>query len=268
MKSDSWKMLSKQKIWLHDYDLVIINSSAGKDSLCAIFEVWQLARLQYYPISKIVISHQDLGEMEWEGTKELVQKQADFFGITKICYSKRVDKTGREETLLEYVERRGKWPSKMQRYCTSDFKRGPGARVITALGKNFNKCNFLHVFGFRKDESTDRAKKIPFEKNQKLSTKKRTVYDWLPIHDWTVMKIWQVIKKHKLPYHYAYDLGMSRLSCVFCFFCRKQELLIAGRANPKLLNDYVQVEKKTGHTFKQDLSLESIQREIMISEKK
>src|SRR5690606_2383428 len=95
---------------LNDYDLIILNSSGGKDSLVELYEVTRLAKEQRYPLDRIVVSHQDLGEMEWQGTRELVKEQADFFGL-KTYYSKRRNKNGYEETLLEYVERRGKWPS-------------------------------------------------------------------------------------------------------------------------------------------------------------
>ena len=92
---------------LDKYDLVIVNSSAGKDSLCALFQIVEMAKKQSYDKNKIVVSHQDLGDMEWKGTKELVVKQANLFGL-KTYFSKRRDHTGYEENLLEYVERRKK----------------------------------------------------------------------------------------------------------------------------------------------------------------
>jgi 3'-phosphoadenosine 5'-phosphosulfate sulfotransferase (PAPS reductase)/FAD synthetase len=245
---------------LHFYDTIIINSSGGKDSLCALFEVMQLAKMQNYDTTRISVSHQDLGEMEWEGTKELVKKQADLFGL-KTYYSKRRDKNGFEENLLEYVERRGKWPSNKQRYCTSDFKRGPGGRVVTEITKG-KTCKVLYVFGFRKDESPSRAKKEVLKINKQLTTKKRIVYDWLPIHDWDKDKVWAIIKQNNLPYHPAYDLGMPRLSCCFCIFSPFDALVIAGQHNPKLLNRYVEVEENIGHTFRSGFSIKSVQEAI------
>jgi hypothetical protein len=60
-------------------------------------------------------------------------------------------------------------------------------------------------------------------------------------------------------HHPAYDLGMKRLSCVFCVFAPRKALLIAGEHNPELLNDYVAAEKRMGHTFRVDQSLVEIQ---------
>src|SRR5690606_5041732 len=125
------------------------NSSGGKDSLVAKWEVFRIANEQGYPKERIHVSHQDLGAVEWPGIKELVKRQSAAFGF-KVHFSKRRNINGEEETLLEYVRRRRKWPSNKQRYCTSDFKRGPGARVVTALTKGLGRCRVLHIFGFRK----------------------------------------------------------------------------------------------------------------------
>jgi 3'-phosphoadenosine 5'-phosphosulfate sulfotransferase (PAPS reductase)/FAD synthetase len=243
---------------LKNFDLVIVNSSGGKDSECALFEVVRVAQVQNYPLNKIVVSHQDLQHIEWPGTKELVYKQSEFFGV-ETYISRRRNSNGVEETLLDYVARRGKWPSNKQRFCTSDFKRGPGSRVVTMLSKQFTgNHNFLHVFGFRKQESPARAKKEVYSFNEKLSTKRRTVFDWLPIHDWSTLDVWSTIKSMGIPYHYAYDYGMPRLSCCFCIFSPFDALVIAGIHNPELLDKYIEVENKIGHTFKKDFSIASV----------
>jgi 3'-phosphoadenosine 5'-phosphosulfate sulfotransferase (PAPS reductase)/FAD synthetase len=245
-------------ITLKDYDLIIINSSAGKDSLCSIYEICRLAKLQGFPKNKIVVSHQDLGRMEWKGTKELAKKQADYFGLD-FYISKRRDKNGYEEDLLEYVLRRGKWPSNAQRYCTSDFKRGPGARVVTELSKHLGECKVLYVFGFRKEESPFRDKKQKLLVNKRLTTRRRLVHDYLPIHEWSTKEVWDIIRDYELPYHPAYDLGIPRLSCCFCIFAPFDALVVAGKENPELLNEYVKVEKEIDHTFTMDFSLKDVQ---------
>lgn len=244
-------------IRLHDYDLVIINSSAGKDSLCALYEVCKLAVEQNFPLQRISVSHQDLGIVEWPGTRELVKVQADLFGL-RTHYSRQRNKEGKEETLLEYVEKRGKWPSRNQRYCTSEFKRGPGARVITKLARFLKKSKVLYVFGFRADESPARKKKSVLILNKRASTRSRKVYEWLPIHDWNSKKVWETIKANDLPYHPAYDLGMPRLSCCFCIFSPFDALVVAGKANPELLDKYIAVERKIKHTFRDGFSIASV----------
>lgn len=246
---------------LHDYNLIIINSSAGKDSLCSIYEICRIADEQKYNRDNIVVSHQDLKKMEWKGTRELAQKQADYFGLDFYVSTRRNNK-GYEESLLEYVERRGKWPSNKQRWCTSDYKRGPGARVVTMLTKDIKQCKILYVFGFRKEESPSRSKKEKLSVNKRLTTKKRLVHEYLPIHEWNEKRIWNTINTNKLPYHYAYDLGMPRLSCVFCIFSPFDALVIAGYANPELLDKYIETEDKTGHTFRDKFSISEVKEAI------
>lgn len=251
-------MKGQVNIDLKEFDLIIINSSGGKDSLCSIWEVCRMADAQGYPKSKIKVSHQDLGEVEWKGTKELAQQQADHFGLG-FEISQQRNKDGKNETLLEYVEERGKWPSNKARFCTSDFKRGPGARVVTKLSKGLGDCRVLYVFGFRKAESPSRSKKEILSINTRLQSKKRTVIEFLPIHNWSDQQVWDVIKGEGLPYHPAYDLGMPRLSCCFCIFSPFDALIVAGRANPELLEKYVALEARIGHSFKNGESIKSVQ---------
>ena len=248
---------------LNNYDLVIINSSGGKDSLASIWEINRLAELQDYPKSKIIVSHQDLGEAEWNGTTELARKQAELFGFP-FYVSKQRNKYGEELSIRTYAERKKvpKWPDSKNRRCTSDFKRGPGARIVTAMAKDLgtkeNPSSVLYVFGFRAQESSSRKAKPVFEENKKLTTLSRKVYNFLPIHDWSENKVWQVIKGNGLPYHPAYDLGMPRLSCCFCIYANKDALVLAGKHNRDLLDKYVETEQKIGHKFKADLSLEEV----------
>lgn len=251
------------KVDLHNYDLVIINSSGGKDSLASIYEIDRLAKLQVYPKSKIVVSHQDLGEAEWNGTTELARKQAEMFGYP-FYVSKQRNKYGEELSIRTYAERKKKpaWPDSKNRWCTSDFKRGPGARIVTAITKDLgNKnepANVLYVFGFRAQESASRRNKDVLSVNKKLTTQSRKVFDFLPIHDWSEQQVWDTIKGNGLPYHPAYDLGMPRLSCCFCIYANKDALVLAGKHNRELLDKYVATEEKIGHKFKSDLSLKEV----------
>lgn len=47
-------------------------------------------------------------------------------------------------------------------------------------------------------------------RDEAASSGRRTVDTWLPIHDWTEAQVWQCIRASGVPYHPAYDQGMSR----------------------------------------------------------
>lgn len=246
---------------LHEYDLIVINSSGGKDSLVALWSMAVLVKIQNYPKDRVILSHQDLGRSEWEGVFNLAKQQSELFGF-QFDYIKRIDKNGKQETLLEYVLRRGKWPDNKNRYCTSDFKMGPGAKIVRKWSNYFKVNKVMQIFGFRAEESPSRKKKEKLKLNEKLSTKSREVYDYLPIHDWKVDKVWRTIHLYKLPYHWAYDKGMPRLNCVFCIFSPLDALVIAGINNPDLLDEYIEVEDKIGHTFRHKFSLHEVRKAI------
>ena len=78
--------------------------------------------------------------------------------------------------------------------------------------------------------------------------------------------MWAAIKASGAPYHPAYDLGMPRLSCVFCIFAPKAALVLAGRHNPELLAEYVQVEQEIGHRFTVKLSMAEVAQAVASGE--
>lgn len=103
---------------LADYDVILANSSGGKDSSAMLAMLVELADAAGVR-DRIVVGHADLGRMEWEGTRELAQRQAEQFGLRfEVVIRKGGD-------LLDYIEARGMFPDSARRFCTSDFKRGP-----------------------------------------------------------------------------------------------------------------------------------------------
>lgn len=251
---------------LSQYDKIVINSSAGKDSLAMLDYLVELVDLQNVPRSKLVVVHANLGRVEWRGTLTLAEEQATLYGLDFISIARP------QGDLLAQVRQRGKWPSSKARYCTSDHKRGQIAKVFTQIVKDLNLCRpakILNCMGLRRQESSARAKKAEFERN-KLATgagKKKIVDNWNPIIDWSEKEVWEVINSKGLPSHPAYKLGMPRLSCVFCIFASRDALLVAGENNPELLEEYCQVEKEIGHDFKHGFKISSIKQALANGER-
>lgn len=254
-------MSAAPNVDLAAFDILFLNTSAGKDSQAMLSLLFKRAAFAGVR-DRLVAVHADLGESEWPGTKDLANQQATHFGVPFYVVRRTQD------TLLEYVERRQKWPSSTTRYCTSEFKRSPCSRVMTQLvqawreAHNNRRCRVLNCFGFRAQESPARAKRKPLAFNKRASTKTtREVWDYLPIHTWDVEQVWAEIRKAGAPYHWAYDRGMTRLSCRFCIFAPRNQLLVAAcqPENKQLLNKYVRLENKIGHTFRKDQSLKEIQ---------
>ncbi len=237
-------------IFLGDYDVILISSSGGKDSQAQLDVIVNLADSQGVSRDRLIVVHADLGRVEWKGTAELAERQAKHYGL-------RFEKVSRREDLLTQIEKRGMFPDSARRYCTSDHKRDQVGKLITRLHRESGKADFrlLSCMGIRSDESKAREKKVPFKKDNRSSTQSRHVDIWFPIFKWTVKDVWARIEASGVEHHEAYDLGMSRLSCVFCVFAKKCDLQIAAKANPELLDEYIRVEEKIGHDFKRGFKI-------------
>lgn len=240
---------------LATHDVILVNSSGGKDSQAMLDEVCTLAETAGV-LDRITVLHCALGHVEWPGTSELARTQAERYGV-------RYEQRHREQgLLLDQVRHRGLWPSSTARYCTSDQKRGPARKLITQLvaelGDLHRPARVLNCMGLRAEESRARLKKARLSRDEAASSGRRTVDTWLPIHDWTEAQVWQRIRASGVPYHPAYDQGMSRLSCSLCVLASRKDLVRAAQLRPELAAEYAELEAEIGHRFRNDLSMADI----------
>ena len=250
------------------YDFILVQTSAGKDSLAMLDTVCAEAK-SLGVLDRVVAVHCDLGRVEWEGVAKLAREQAEVYGVP-------FWRVRRDRDLLHQVEHeRKKWPGgENARFCTSDHKTKEGAKLMTQFVRDFldehemsqhrpeRRVRILNCLGMRAQESPKRRKMPVVSIDPATNATKREVTRWLPIHDWTEDQVWALIRSKGLKYHWAYDIGMPRLSCCFCIFAPKAALLLAGHHNRALLDEYVRIEQKIEHSFKPDLALATIQAEL------
>ena len=237
------------------HDVILVNSSGGKDSQAMLDYVAELATAADV-MNRVTVLHCDLGHVEWPGTRDLAERQAAHYGL-------RFEVRKREQgPLLEQVRKRGMWPSAAARYCTSDQKRGPARKLITELVTELDvegrPATVLNCLGLRAEESSGRAKKPVLAVDPAASSGRRTVTTWHPILHWTEAQVWERIKASGVPYHPAYDAGMRRLSCSLCVLASKEDLVLAARLRPDLAAEYAELEAEIGHRFRVDLSIADI----------
>lgn len=244
---------------LTTYDVILANSSGGKDSQTMLAELVRLAD-DAGVRHRITVVHADLGRMEWDGTRDLAARQANHYSLPFVVVANQ------RGDLLAAIEERGMFPDRKRRYCTSDFKRGPVLTAMTALtdtareaGITNRRVRILNCLGMRAQESPSRAKLVPFSHNQRATNQtRRWVDDWLPIHHWTTDQVWAHIAASGVAYHPAYDDGMPRLSCSFCVLASTGALVRAAQLRPELADEYAAVEERIGHSFKENLSMADI----------
>lgn len=248
---------------LSSYDYIVVNSSAGKDSQAMLDVVVERARKEGI-LGRVLVVHCDLGRVEWPGTRELAEEHARHYGL-------RFEVVSRPQgDLLQHIRERGKFPGPATRFCTSDHKTSQVRKLFTQLTREAGvtrkkgHIRILTCLGLRADESAERAKKPVFcrDTHKGATNSLRTTDIWLPIHHWTEDQVWWRIMQAGTRHHWAYDLGMRRLSCRFCIYATREDLLTAGRHNPELLEEYVQLEAEINHRFQDKLSLAEIKAEL------
>ncbi len=220
--------------------LVALNCSGGKDSQAMTI---LLARI--VPRGQLVVVHAPLGEVEWPGTVEHIQNTMPA-GVPLIFA-----RVASGKTLLDQVEERGKWPGIRQRWCTAGQKRGPIERELRRYLKAHPRFEgrLVSAMGLRRDESADRARRIPWKRSDRNSRAGREWFDWLPIFDLTVDDVFRIIRKAGQSPHWVYAQGISRCSCSFCIFSSRSDARRAAELRPSLYRRYAELEKRIGHTL-------------------
>jgi 3'-phosphoadenosine 5'-phosphosulfate sulfotransferase (PAPS reductase)/FAD synthetase len=240
--------------------LFVVNNSGGKDSQAMLLEV-----LRHVPRSQVLVIHASLGEAgtdpegaEWPNTREHVAYMCDAVDVPHVVCSAAKTLFGMVDRSAARLREQGRfdtgspWPSPKYRQCTSDLKRGPIERTIRQWIKANGHCGIVvNAMGLRAEESPHRAKAAVWKRQPKKETKAgaiREFYDWLPVHDWPVRRVFETIRDAGQRWHWAYDRGMERLSCVFCIMASKRDLQVAAGLQPDLFADYVRREGELGKT--------------------
>ena len=255
--------------------VILIQSSAGKDSVVMLDRVVSRAR-EAGVLDRVVVVHCDLGdESEWPGVRELAQRQAERYGLRFLVVraedlDAEPDDAGERPALglLGLVKRRGMWPDALRRLCTATLKRAVSNRLLTKILDELGldeQAIVVNCMGIRAAESPARAKKSTLSIDVRASSAKRLILVWHPIFDSTEVEVWQHIADHTLEYHPTYDALIPRLSCVFCVLASFDVLVRAVRLCWALGLDlparYEGLEAEIDHRFKAQFSIANVVRE-------
>ncbi len=221
-----------------------VSHSGGKDSQAMMILIERLV-----PAAQIVVVHADLEGIEWEDT----QRQ-----ITETIGDLPFHVVRNLKNFWDKVDHRGAFPSSGCRWCTSDLKRDPIYKLIRNDLKARDKLLAVNAIGIRADESAARSKQVPVKFNARLSKAGREIWDIFPIFYMTTEEVFAAIADADQTPHWAYSVGMDRLSCCFCIMATDRDLTIAAEHNPELYVQYVEKERELGFTLKNGKTLEEI----------
>lgn len=138
------------------------------------------------------------------------------------------------------------------RFCTSDYKVQQIEKFIRKDMKARGLKVGFNVTGIRAEESKKRSMKNPLFINNRLTTKSRTVFDWMPIFDATVADTYNAIYasgQHPHPAYGEYGEKYSRLSCAFCYMASKGDLNEGAKQYPDKYASYIAIERVLDHTM-------------------
>ena len=222
-------------------DALVANStSGGKDSQAMTILISRIV-----PRDQLVAVHAPLAEVEWPGTIEHIER------TLPDCVPLILAPVTSGKSLLDSIKERGRFPSASVRWCTSSQKRGPIERELRRYLKAHPQFGgrLVNAMGMRAEESAARASKLPWKCNDRNSRAGRSWFDWLPIFGLTETQVFDVIRAARQSPHPVYEMGMSRLSCVFCIMASRADLRTAARLQPALYRRYVRLEERNGHTL-------------------
>jgi len=232
---------------------ILVPLSGGKDSTaCLIYALNKYKKKNIYPV---------FNDTGWE--HPLTYKYLkELSGLLKIkIYKTKGHKRGK--TLYKLIKNVGKFPFGRGRFCTMYLKQ-------YALRDWYKENLFdgnrktVFLFGIRKDESAQRAKKyFGIEPNENLTMEElfprryslklqEKIIVRLPVINWNREKIFSFLKENKVPYNPLYDEGTNdRVGCYPCLLAgkKKQKLMFETKFGKKRLKLIKKLEKKIGKKY-------------------
>jgi DNA sulfur modification protein DndC len=224
-----------------DQDIaLVINHSGGKDSTAMLAYL-----VERFPLAKKYVIYADTGfeHVRPISAEDFARQICERFGLELgVCRNPN-------KTYLEMVERRGMFPSPSTRQCTSDLKRGP---IETWIRNNVSEKTIVSCMGIRAAESSARAKQNPWKRNESLSKAGRTVYNWMPIFDWSHEAVYQYLADRQIPLHPVYQRAggyLNRFSCRVCIFATLDDLQAIAANDPEAFELVASLEERIGFTM-------------------
>lgn len=266
--------------WLNSYDKALIAFSGGKDSIACLLAVLEHGMHK----SKIELHHHDIdGDasslMDWPITKDYCRQIAQAMGVplyfswreggferemlrknqrtAPVVFEKPDGTLGRSGGFNGPLGTRRKFPqqsaSLTTRWCSGSLK----VDVMAAAVRNqdrFKGKRTLVVTGERAEESSNRARYKTFEPDRSHSNG-RHVDHYRPVHAWSEKQVWDIMRKHGVVAHPAYQLGYGRLSCRHCIFAGPNQIATNNVLYPESTGKIAALEREFGVTIhrKEDL---------------
>ncbi|MBI0538712.1 phosphoadenosine phosphosulfate reductase [Roseomonas sp. KE2513] len=271
---------------LRSYDHVVLFTSGGKDATACLLDLLDRG----VDPTRIELHHHEVDGrgpafMDWPVTGAYVAAQAAAFGLplfrswraggferemlrqdaptAPILFETpqgvmRTGGAGLRNTRLLFPQTSA---DLSVRWCSAALKIGVGAASIAGQDRFLGRRTLV-VTGERAQESAARARYATFEPHRTDtrdgSRRPRHVDHWRPVHGWDEGRVWDILQRHGVRPHPAYELGWSRLSCMACIFGSAAQWATIRLIAPALFERIAAYEERFGRTIQRARSIRAL----------
>ena len=202
--------------WLFDeFDTVATNISGGKDSTVVLELLITVAKEKNRLPVKVLFLDQ---EAEWQGTIEQVKHSMERKEVEPYWFQIPFIIQNGTSTIDWWLkcwdkEKKDKWIHPLQECSYKENIYGSN-RFYELMDKIYEKewqGNVAILGGVRTEESPSRKMGLCYQETFKGETwgavrnKKKNIYSFYPIYDWTFFDVWKAIFDHNWKYNKVYD---------------------------------------------------------------
>ena len=228
---------------------ILVQFSGGKDSQACLIKA-----VNDYGKGNVTSVFCDTG---WEhvDTYKHIRNVVDKLGVPLVIL-----KSKKYKDFVDMSIKKGRFPSTMARFCTSELKVIPMIDYILSQDESF-----IIIQGIRAKESKARALydvecsyfKEYFTDEAKGLYHKKAVLEWCKTHDasvlrpifhWSAQEVIDYILDNGQRPNPLYEHGFSRVGCFPCIMCRKKEVQLISKdewASKRLIDAQQRMREET-----------------------
>jgi 3'-phosphoadenosine 5'-phosphosulfate sulfotransferase (PAPS reductase)/FAD synthetase len=142
---------------------------------------------------------------------------------------------------LDLCMLKGRFPSRRAQFCTEELKIMPVDdlfRPVLESGRSI-----IVWLGERAEESPNRARKPQLQRIRMFRDSNASKVLYRPIHKWTAAQTFEIAKRHGIKPNPLYSMGMSRVGCMPCINCSKNELAQIAKRFPEHIERIAEWER-------------------------
>lgn len=141
-----------------------------------------------------------------------------------------------EIDFVKLVMRKGLFPSRVMRFCTTELKVLPIKRWIDCQRGDRDLVNTV---GIRRAESLARSQMAEWEWSDSFDLEM-----WRPLVTWTAQDVGAIHSRHGLEMNPLYAMGASRVGCWPCIHAHKSEIALVARVDRARIDQIREMERQ------------------------